>query len=211
MSNEFTTEQENFWAGKFGNEYSSRNSGDNWVATNTALFSEVLSNTHNVTSIIELGANTGLNLRAINTLLPNSKLSAVEINSSAVVELNSWGKCKIYHESLLDFQPIQTWDLTLIKGVLIHINPEHLDTVYDLLMRCSGRYICIAEYYNPSPVSIPYRGHEGRLFKRDFAGDMLDRYSNLTLVKYGFKYHRDTNFPQDDITWFLLEKTNDDY
>jgi spore coat polysaccharide biosynthesis protein SpsF len=26
------------------------------------------------------------------------------------------------------------------------------------------------------------------------------------LVDYGFAYHRDPNFPQDDITWFLLEK-----
>jgi spore coat polysaccharide biosynthesis protein SpsF len=27
------------------------------------------------------------------------------------------------------------------------------------------------------------------------------------LVDYGFAYHRDPAFPQDDITWFLLEKT----
>jgi spore coat polysaccharide biosynthesis protein SpsF len=25
-------------------------------------------------------------------------------------------------------------------------------------------------------------------------------------VDYGFAYRRDPNFPQDDITWFLLEK-----
>jgi spore coat polysaccharide biosynthesis protein SpsF len=26
------------------------------------------------------------------------------------------------------------------------------------------------------------------------------------LIDYGFVYHRDTAHPQDDITWFLLEK-----
>ena len=35
---------------------------------------------------------------------------------------------------------------------------------------------------------------------------MLDQYHNLHLVDYGFVYHRDHNFPQDDLTWFLLEK-----
>ena len=64
----------------------------------------------------------------------------------------------------------------------------------------------IAEYYNPTPVEVKYRGHDGRLFKRDFAGEMLDRFPDLKLVDYGFNYHRDHNFPQDDGNWFLLEK-----
>jgi len=29
----------------------------------------------------------------------------------------------------------------------------------------------------------------------------------MQLVDYGFAYRRDPNFPQDDITWFLMEKT----
>jgi spore coat polysaccharide biosynthesis protein SpsF len=64
----------------------------------------------------------------------------------------------------------------------------------------------ICEYYNPSPVAIPYRGHSDRLFKRDFAGEMLEMFADLKLVDYGFAYHRDPAFPQDDITWFLMEK-----
>ena len=55
-------------------------------------------------------------------------------------------------------------------------------------------------------MSLEYRGHFDRLFKRDFAGDILDKYSNVKLVDYGFVYHRDNNFPKDDLTWFLLEK-----
>ena len=98
-------------------------------------------------------------------------------------------------------------DLVLIKGVLIHINPDMLSQVYQNLYRLSKRYICIAEYYNPSTVSVPYRGHRDRLFKRDFAGEMMDKYQDLRLVNYGFVYHRDLNFPLDDLTWFLLEKT----
>jgi hypothetical protein len=44
------------------------------------------------------------------------------------------------------------------------------------------------------------------MFKRDFAGEMLDKFQDLRLLDYGFVYHRDTQFPQDDVNWFLLEK-----
>ncbi|MCB0359228.1 MAG: hypothetical protein KDD44_06320 [Bdellovibrionales bacterium] len=37
-----------------------------------------------------------------------------------------------------------------------------------------------------------------------WAGEMMDRYK-LDLVDYGFIYGRDSNFRQDDTTWFLLE------
>ncbi len=60
----------------------------------------------------------------------------------------------------------------------------------------------VAEYYNPTPVAISYRGHNDRLFKRDFAGELLDLYPQLQLVDYGFVYRRDPSFPQDDLTWF---------
>jgi len=40
----------------------------------------------------------------------------------------------------------------------------------------------------------------------DFAGEVLDSYSEMRLLDYGFAYHRDTACKQDDTTWFLLEK-----
>jgi len=106
----------------------------------------------------------------------------------------------------LAFTPPQTWDFVLIKGVLIHINPDELPIVYDKLAAASGRYLMVAEYYNPAPVAIPYRGHTDRLFKRDFAGEIMERHPQFKLVDYGFVYRRDPNFPQDDVTWFLMEK-----
>ena len=96
--------------------------------------------------------------------------------------------------------------MVLIKGVLIHINPDALLQVYDKLVAASGRYLLVAEYYNPAPVAISYRGHADRLFKRDFAGEIMERHPQMQLVDYGFVYRRDPNFPQDDITWFLMEK-----
>ena len=103
---------------------------------------------------------------------------------------------------------MKKYDLALISGVLIHINPQELQTVYEKLYDSSEKYICMIEYYNPTPAEIPYRGHEGKLFKRDFAGEFLDRYPDCQLADYGFQYHRDHYFPGDDNTWFLIEKRN---
>ena len=203
----FKTEQEAFWAGNFGDEYVSRNKSAQLLASNMAFFSKILPRTVDVKSLIEFGANIGMNLHAIRTLLPNIELAAIEINQHAVSELDKLENILVYPQSILDFSPAKIWDMALIKGVLIHINPENLKQVYDRLYRSSSRYICVAEYYNPSPIEVVYRGHTGKLFKRDFAGELLDIYSDLKLVDYGFAYHRDTYFPQDDITWFLLEKT----
>lgn len=204
--NEFKTDQEVFWAGNFGNEYASRNRSGQLLASNIAFFSRILDQTSGVGSIIEFGANIGMNLEAIRNLLPSVELAAVEINGQAVSELQKIPNIEVYPQSILDFSPDKKWDMTLIKGVLIHINPESLKHVYDLLYRSSSHYVCIAEYYNPAPVEVLYRGHTGKLFKRDFAGELLDLYPDLKLINYGFSYHRDPNFPQDDITWFLLEK-----
>ena len=83
-----------------------------------------------------------------------------------------------------------------------------LNKVYEKIYKVCKKYIIIAEYYNPQPVKINYRGHKDKLFKRDFAGEMLDKFPDLKLINYGFSYRRDPVFPQDDITWFLIQKTN---
>ena len=203
---EYKTEQERFWAGQFGDEYIDRNIGEKLIASNTALFSKIISRTTSVSSVIEFGANIGLNLIALRRLLPGVHLSAVEINKKAVIQLKRIEGLQVYSTSILDFKPTKTYDLVLTKGVMIHINPDKLQNVYELLHKSSNKYICVTEYYNPTPVEVVYRGHKGKLFKRDFAGELLEKYSDLELLDYGFVYHRDHNFPKDDTTWFLLKK-----
>lgn len=198
--------QEEFWRGQFGDDYIGRNNDARTIAANTRLFAQVLARTENIRSVLELGANLGMNLRAIRALLPAATLDAVEINSTAAETLRNWGEVTVHEGSLLKVELAESWDLTLCKGVLIHLAPEHLGVAYDVLHDHSSRYICVAEYFNPSPVEIPYRGHRDRLFKRDFAGEMLQRHSDLRLVDYGFVYHGDPNFALDDITWFLMER-----
>ena len=207
MSNQFKTEQETFWAGSFGDEYADRNRGPEAMAANLAYFSQILNRTQRIESIIEFGANIGLNMEALRKLRPVAELSAIEINQKAIIELKKIKELKVYPQSILEFNADYQRDLVFTKGVLIHIDPNSLTNVYDLMYQTSRRYICIGEYYNPTPVEVRYRGNQDKLFKRDFAGEMIDRFSDLRLIDYGFYYHRDTNFPQDDLTWFLLEKS----
>ncbi len=203
----YKTEQEAFWAGEFGTAYIQRNQGDALLASNLDFFSKALRTASNVKTCIEFGANIGMNLKALKLLHPGQVHHGIEINAEAARELaQTIPPANVFQSSILDFTPQRTWDLALIKGVLIHMNPEVLPQVYDALHRATGRYLLVAEYYNPSPVQISYRGHSDRLFKRDFAGEIMDRHPDLSLVDYGFAYRRDPNFPQDDITWFLMEK-----
>ena len=203
----FKTEQENFWANDFGNKYINRNKLDNLLPKKINLFSEIFRRVSLVDNIIEFGPNSGVNLIAIKKLMPSVNLNAVEINANAVTNIKKLKLCKkVWNESILNFKNKSKFDLALTSGVLIHINPEYLDRAYKALYDNSKKYILIIEYYNPSPVEIDYRGHKDKLFKRDFAGEIMSKYKNLNLIDYGFKYKLDNNFPLDDVTWFLLEK-----
>jgi pseudaminic acid biosynthesis-associated methylase len=200
------TPQETLWAGEFGNDYITRNRDVALLDNNRALFDTILSKTDGVSSAIEFGANIGNNLRALRDLLPACEMHSVEINKTAAAEIVAWGGATVEVASLMDFEPTRQWDLSFTKGVLIHLPPQMLPSVYDKLVASSSRYVMVCEYYNPTPVEVSYREHEHALFKRDFAGEILDAYPEMRLVDYGFTYHRDPVHPLDDSTWFLMEK-----
>jgi len=201
--------QEEFWKGSFGDEYTIRNKENELlIASNISFFTKVLENLKAdvIDSVIEFGSNIGLNLVALHYLIPRAEIFGVEINKQAYAKLKKLKYVQSFNTSLYDFVSPKTFTLSFTKGVLIHQPPEMLEKAYDLLYHSSEKYILISEYYNPTPVEVDYRGNKSVLFKRDFCGDMLDRYPDLTLINYGFIYHREVLFPQDDMTWFLLSK-----
>lgn len=199
--------QEEFWRGSFGSDYSDRNVGQGLVASNTALFARALVRAGAPRMVLELGANIGMNLVALGHLFPEASLHAVEINAKACEQLRAFLPTgHVTEGSILEEGPSTGFDLVLIKGVLIHIAPDLLPVAYRRAVERTDRHLLICEYYNPTPVEVPYRGERERLFKRDFCGEILEQHPEMRLVDYGFVYHRDPSFPLDDITWFLLEK-----
>lgn len=200
-------QQEQFWIGEFGKNYLLRNNVEDVVPNNIELFKKALKKTDEIKSILELGCNVGLNLKALLKINQNFKIDAYEIYEPAAKIAQSVTSGVVINESVTKkFINDKKYDLVFTKGVLIHINPLFLDIVYENMYLSSNKYILISEYYSPSPVTIDYRGEHDKLFKRDFAGELMDRYS-LKLLDYGFTYHRDNDYPQDDENWFLLEKS----
>lgn len=203
-------DQEKFWAGEFGNEYTVRIDNNAWIESNIDFFSHALVKTRNIKTALELGCNRGLNLAALEYYDPSITKTGVDINAKALHELSIMfdemrlDQPFVYCSTAANFNSDERYDLVFTKGLLIHIAPEQLPAVYDKMVELSSRYILIAEYYNPVPVEVPYRGFNGKLFKRDFAGEMLDNYP-LKLIDYGFVYYRDEH-PQDSVNWFIMEK-----
>ena len=100
---------------------------------------------------------------ALNKLNPEFSLTGYEINKDAANQASKYNIAKIYNKSILEEITEKPSDLTFTVGVLIHINPDYRNLVYDNLVSKSKRYIVIVEYYNPSPVDIIYRGHKDKL------------------------------------------------
>jgi pseudaminic acid biosynthesis-associated methylase len=207
--------QENFWAGEFGDSYTSRNQDKLILASNLRMWSKILERTRGVRRVLELGANVGLNLHAINLLKPETNFTAVEINKKAAQILSDAPFMRrhlsniVYNKSIMDViktEEIESHSLVFTSGVLIHQAPEDLDEIYRYMGRISSRYVMINEYFNPVPMELPYRGHTGKLFKRNFAREFLLENPDFTLIDYGFCSSMDMNFQKDDTTWFLMER-----
>lgn len=159
-----------------------------------------------IRSALELGPNIGVNLIALRRLIPGFRATGIEINEKAAKECAKIPDVTVVQDAFLNYKSDETFDLTFTYGVLLLQNPETLPALYDILYEHSNRYIFMCEYYNPTPVTVPYRGFTDRIFKRDFAGELMDCHPDVQLVDYGFFYHRDKFFPEDDSNWFLMEK-----
>lgn len=194
-----------YW--KDNDKYHERQGEKGSVVSNIVLFDSILTHLDGVDSLVEFGAGEGKNLDAIGQINQGIMTTGVEVNPDAAVKI----PCDVLLISdMFDLQITESLksDLVLTKGLLIHIPPDKIKRAYDILYQASKRYILIAEYYNPTLMGVSYQGRADLLWKRDFAGEMMDKYPDLELVDYGFVYHRD-RYPQDDITWFLMEKINE--
>ncbi len=187
------------WRGDFGREYHARDVRE--VEATTNLFRRALRETGVIRSALEFGAGTGTNLQALKSLY-GCRTVGVEVNPDACARMTADAAiCS----PALECAP-QACKLVLTKGFLIHVPPEDLEATYAKIYACSTRYVLLCEYFNPAPVEVEYRGHRGRLWKRDFAGEMLDAHPDLALLDYGFSYGRDPQMPGDNMNWFLLDK-----
>jgi len=205
------SEQSAFWCGETGDAYIERNAATSErVALRVAMWRQILSSLDGdePASIIEVGANIGLNLRALATVT-NAELYALEPNAAARTLLASDRVVPAARalDGFADKIPLPSGavDLAFTCGVLIHIPPADLLPAYREIYRVSRRYILSVEYFSKMPEEITYRGRSGLLFKRDFGAYWLENFSDLALVDYGFLWQPATGL--DDLTWWLFRKS----
>lgn len=199
-----------FWRGTFGDSYTDRNNlRTDLLHARVALWSKILSHTVGAppASILEVGANIGINLRALRALT-GGRLRAVEPNAKARSILVEDGVVRPEDAiagiaSKIDL-PDAVADLVFTSGVLIHIHPDDLDNSMREIERCTSRWIVSIEYFAAMPTEISYRGHSGVLFKRDFGSHWLDLFPRLRPTACGFAWKRITGL--DNLTWWLFEK-----
>ena len=210
MSGAADSDQLRFWRGEFGDGYMVRNPADAaLLRARVALWARILDGLVGAppASILEVGSNIGINLRALRALT-GARLMALEPNPTARRTLTEDGV--VPAADVMDGfaasipLPEAAADLVFTCGVLIHIHPDDLQASVREIHRVATRYIVCIEYFSDKPEMIPYRGHQDRLFKRDFGGLYLDLFADLHVLDYGFAWKRATGL--DNLTWWLFEK-----
>ncbi len=198
------------WCGAFGDAYIDRNlTMPERVRQRARAFARILSHLAGAppASILEVGANVGFNLRALEQLT-GAELHAVEPNARAREILLADGVLAAdrLHDATASALPFVdgAMDLVFTSAVLIHIPDAALEQAYREIHRVSRRYILSMEYFSPTPVTVPYRGHGDMLFKRDYGSLWLDLFADLELVADGFFWKRTTGL--DNVNWWLFRK-----
>lgn len=204
------TEQIKFWQNSFGNEYVERNSVDvderysaKYGITRTALNREFIGHMPRDARILEVGCNNGRQLKALEGL-GFTELYGIEINRKALGIARQHTHLNVLYASAFDI-PFRDgfFDVVYTSGVLIHIHPHDLPRAFAEMRRVTRRYIWGFEYFAETLEAIPYRGHNDRMWKGNYAQQQQKAHPDLKLVKEKkVPYLADANRDQ----MYLLEK-----
>lgn len=183
-----------FWKGSFGDEYTKRNRVD-WIKR-TPFWRDIIAAT-GAKTILEVGCNVGWNLSAIRTISPAYVMPwGVEINEAAAKQASNLGF--IINERIV----VGThYDIVFTAGVLIHIEPQDLEKLMFDIIAVSDKYVLAVEYFAEKEEEVLYRGHSGKLWKRNYGKLYEER--GLKLIDTGFL---DEKSGFDDCVYWLMEK-----
>lgn len=212
-------QQEQFWGGDFGKNYTDRNTRENedlnkiyetWYGVSrTKMNEKFLNSIPKDSRILEVGCNTGMQLACLKSMGFTS-LYGIELQEYAVQKAKDYTQgINIIQGSAFDI-PFKDafFDLVFTSGVLIHIAPDNLSKVFSEMCRCSKKYIWGFEYYSDDVTSINYRGNEGFLWKANYGKLMRNQFSDLELIKEE-KYPYITQAEKGNVDFmYLLEKKN---
>jgi len=193
-----TTAQMQIWAGEFGKEYTDRNQAslkdmysqniELHGKTNLAIYQEALKNIDRDARILEIGCNIGNQLMCLQDA-GFKNLYGIELQWYAV------GKSKNFIKGVHIIQgtgfdlPFKDscFDLIYTYGVLIHISPKDLSTIFSEAYRCTKKYVMGFEYHDQELKQLNYRGEKNLLWKTDYSKAYQDHHPDLKEV-FGKEY-----------------------
>lgn len=183
-------EQEQFWAGEFGNEYTARNRVD-W--RQRIPFWKTMIDETGARSVYEFGCNAGWNLSAIRRAYPDVALEGNDINDYALRQAAAAGL------NVGRRTGMEAAELVFTAGVLIHISPENLQALMQSLANASTEWVLAIEYSAAQEEEVTYRGHAQRLWRRPYGKLYQDM--GLEMVRHG-----PAGKGFDNCTYWLLRK-----
>ncbi|KER09749.1 MAG: methyltransferase type 11 [[Candidatus Thermochlorobacteriaceae] bacterium GBChlB] len=212
-----TTEQEKFWNGQFGKDYTDRNPQNslemneyylkNFGISRIDMNKKFLSDMPYDLNILEVGCNIGSQLQILQEM-GFKNLYGIELQDYAVEQAKRHTRnINIIQGSGFDI-PFrdQYFDIVYTSGVLIHIAPINHQRIMSEISRCTKKYIWGYEYYAESVQEISYRGNNGFLWKADYANIFVQSIPNLRITKKEFfPYLSDTEKGNIDCM-YLIEK-----
>lgn len=190
------------WTGSFGDAYTQRNTRAT-IQARRAMWECMLP--MRCESILEVGANIGLNLEAI-AQFSAADLYACEPNDTARAELIDILEPNNIRSDFADKLgwPDASIDLVFTSGVLIHVPPDRLEASLKEIGRVARRNVILGEYFAPSEEMIPYRGHDNALWRRDYGSLLMDACPDLHPTGTLFAWKRTTGL--DNLTFWIFEK-----
>lgn len=210
MDEKTITAQLDTWRGRFGDAYAERNSATaerlrDYTRAYAKMWECIAADPP--ASILECGCNVGIALRALSNIT-SAELHAIEPNAKARAKAIATGitaKGNIVEGWLQSIPfPDRHFDMTFTSGVLIHVEPDSLDTALSELGRVANKYVLMTEYYSKHLQEVEYRGQNEMLWKADYGELFMKRNPGWRPVEAGFFWDKLTGF--GDSNWWVFKR-----
>jgi len=179
MSDE--NEKNGTWYGDFGIRYTLRNK---IIPEKLVPFYKRILKDIEVEKILEVGCNRGHNLTAI-SYCGQYDLYGIDINPYSILVARDNKEINFTVGNISDILYKDNYfDLVMLVGVLIHINPDKLKEAIAEVLRVSNKYFLMMEYnYDFEEFErIPYRENVG-LWRGNFKKLVMDNFSVRLLLE----------------------------
>lgn len=208
------TFQEESWSGKFGDDYTDRNTfdikqlsdlyKDQYGISREQMNLDFVGGMNKDIKILEVGTNSGNQLFLLQKM-GFKNLYGIEINEHAIeLARKRLQGINIIHGSALEI-PFKDnfFDMVYTAGVLIHISNTDVSKVMNEMYRCTKKFIWGFEYFSNESQEVSYRGNTNLLWKADFSGLFRKSFPELKLLKEKkYKYLDHDNID----VMYLMEK-----